>query len=368
MNLVLNKGVKLVNSDHKVFCHEDYAQELYNLYMGESEEVAVIKAEEVQNGTIVGITPTTMYVQANSKQTFAIDLTREQKYLNELGVFGINDSIKFNCDPLKGVASLSKVHKYMTHDKLQAALAGEDTVFTCKVKSRNTGGYFVDIDGVDCYLPGSLAGANKIIDFDSLLGKKITVMVDSFLKEKNCFIVSNKKWINKVLPEKIKTLLFTEKYKGTVTGALSTGIFLEFDGIFTAFMHSSEMTPATQLKFENKEYKPGSTLEFYIKEISANPIKIVVSEKLQENIDWRVMKLECEDMLVSGEVIFKDEDKMTVKLSDSISCDIPLKNAFKTYKINRTYEINKKYTFHIKSIYPDEQRIVLYETKQQIHS
>lgn len=363
-NLKINHSIK-TNKTTNVFCHETYAQELFDLYEKHSSSNSNDEPENsfnnsIKNGKIEAITNNSVYVQSDPKQTLVINIERDRKFLSKLGELSIGDDIMFNRDSDDvGTASLDKVQKYLTLNKLNKALKGEELVFECTVHSRNSGGYFVKIEDVECYLPGSLASANKIIDFDSLLGKKVTVMVDSFLADKKCFIVSAKKWIAKQLPNEIKKLNFDTQYSGTITGSLSTGIFVEFNTIFTAFMHTSEMTAANLERFNNKQFKPGSKIDFYIKEISPNPVKIVISEKIQENIDWRIMKRDVEDMLVSGKVIAKDNDTMKVQLSDELFSDIPTKNLHKQYKLDTDYK------FYVKSIYPDEKKIVLYEVKQK---
>ena len=85
--------------------------------------------------------------------------------------------------------------------------------YTCTIKEANKGGFFVDILGVDAFMPGSLAAPNKIVDFQSYVGKEVIVMVEDFLKEMNSFIVSHKKYIDYMLPKKLDEIDFNKLKK-----------------------------------------------------------------------------------------------------------------------------------------------------------
>ena len=84
-----------------------------------------------------------------------------------------------------------KIHKKYGR-KTTDVLNDNNKVYTCKILSRNEGGFFVDVNGVPAFLPGSLAGANKIIDFDSLIGTSLEVMLEDYLRESDTYVVSHK--------------------------------------------------------------------------------------------------------------------------------------------------------------------------------
>lgn len=151
-------------------------------------------------------------------------------------------------------------------------------VYFAKIKEKNNGGFLVDIGGIDAFLPGSLAAANIITNFDSLIGKEIPVMFEDYLKEGDTFIVSNKKYIKYILPEKIKELEKNTEYEGKITGTAKFGLFVEFNDIMTGLLHTSEMVEPTLTYFKNNEYRSGDTIKFYIKEIAKDD-RIILTEK-----------------------------------------------------------------------------------------
>lgn len=206
-------------------------------------------------------------------------------------------SIESNSYKING--SLINAYNQEIKNELFKQIKNTTNTYECTILERNHGGFIVDIKGIKAFMPGSLASANKIINFDSYIGTKVLVMVEDYLKEGETFIVSNKKYINKILPEIISKLDTTIKYNGEITGTKKFGIFIEFENIVTGLLHTSEMTEDTLQKFNNGEYTQGNIIDFYIKDILGN--KIILTE-IETNIEKEVTLLD-----------FKTENENTYK-------------------------------------------------------
>jgi len=176
-------------------------------------------------------------------------------------------------------------------------------VYKAKILEKNRGGFIAIIDGVKTFLPGSLAAANKIIDFNDFIGKSVNVMIEDYLKDDKTFIVSNKKYISHIINEKIKNLEIGKLYFGKVTGTSKFSIFIEWDNFFTGLLHSSEMTEDEKLKFNNDFYQPGSDISFYIKQITDDN-KIILTNKKEENKNITIedFKNKFEKSYLEGEI------------------------------------------------------------------
>ena len=151
----------------------------------------------------------------------------------------------------------------VTNSQYKYLVQGEYVEFSL-VKSSTDGHEFqaVDISGVKCFLPGSLAAANKITDFESYLGKTIYVMIDGYVAQKDIFVVSYKKYLNKIMDQKIQELDLTKKYKGCVTGSSPFGLFVEWEDVYTGLIHKTEFEDQVVQGFNS-----GDEIEFYVKEV-----------------------------------------------------------------------------------------------------
>ena len=194
-------------------------------------------------------------------------------------------------------ASMGAAFSKELKNELRDSLKKGDAAYTVLVKSVNDGGFIVDLMGVDCFMPGSLAGANKIIDFNGLVGKRLTVMVETYLEHSDTFVVSAKKYIQKILPTKIKELDFAAKYTGNVTGTAAYGAFVEWGGIFTGLLHESEMNDTLGL------HGPGSPIDFYVKDIKeGGRIILTQKEPSPELLKYQTFKEQNEGVELEGTI------------------------------------------------------------------
>jgi len=170
------------------------------------------------------------------------------------------------------------------------------------VIDKNAGGFIASIDGLETFIPGSLASANKISNFDDLIGTDIFVMFEDYIYAGDTFIVSNKKYIRHILEEKIHLLAHDEKYTGTITGVSKFGIFVEFDEIFTGLIHVSEMTPETKENFVY--FQSGEEISFYVKEVAKNN-RIILSENKGCSVvtTFEDFRDACEDTIQECEIV-----------------------------------------------------------------
>jgi ribosomal protein S1 len=103
-------------------------------------------------------------------------------------------------------------------------------------------------------------------------------MTINFSEEKNTVIVSRREYLKRLIPIKIDYIKenISTKIKGTVTGTSKNGVFVEFHDCLTGLIVPDDMDKFTLDKFNSREFKPGESIEFYIKSI-INPTKIMLS-------------------------------------------------------------------------------------------
>ncbi len=302
--LIPNPNIKGLDQKTKVFSHEPYAQEQFDLYNQSSTKSVkkdLTKGDCVSIVEIPFIDKDRMTIEILGGLTIDIDLNREKRFVQ---IYGYQTPAEFaqvlsspevrknfvssgfyayvieSSPSLK--ISLWQGHIKKTKDEFMEQISSPSKAYAAKILNCNRGGYFVEVSGVEAFMPGSLAAPNKIMDFQTLVGKEVIVMIEDFLKEMNSFIVSHKKYIEHVLPQRIAELDMNRIYSGTITGTSKFGIFVEFGEIFTGLLHHSKMKEATLLKFRDREFKPGDPLSFYIGEVTKDNRIILTEESPEE--------------------------------------------------------------------------------------
>lgn len=269
--LSVNTTIKTPNHI-KIYSHEEYAKALYYLYSGSNPEF-LENSKDLEEGKIYrckisNMNENSALAYTSSGQTIFIDLKKERKDAQKLNIqgldFAVGNEYQTTVREIGGNYYGSVIECYVQGLKVEFfdQIKSASIAYPAKIESINKGGYLVDISGVKCFLPGSLAAANKITDFESYLGKTIYVMIDGYVPGKDIFVVSYKKYLSKIMDQKIQELDLTKKYKGSVTGSSAFGLFVEWEDVYTGLIHKTE--------FEDeivKGYEPGDEIEFYVKEV-----------------------------------------------------------------------------------------------------
>lgn len=312
-----NKRVLLMpdGSKTKVYSHESYAQELYNMYANVPTTNFVAK-DEIKNTVftvtdIVPVSSTEVVVDTLSGSSIRIDLNKDKEYLKVLGcdsaeqfTLSIAKSPKFKAQVLASDVkakvlgtnriSLWAGHKSKTENEFLQQIKTPSFAYYGHIDSVNGGGYIVDVNGIKCFMPGSQAQANRILDYNVLVGKTIPVMIDNY-NENTGFIVSYKKYLKTILPGKIEAELSEGMaIDAEVTGSKNGNIFLQFadsDGemIFTGLLPVDNQSDGIKEEITAGQMKPGSKWRMYIWTITEDN-RIVFGdepkpEKVESNVD-----------------------------------------------------------------------------------
>lgn len=222
--------------------------------------------------------------------------------------------------------TLMGAYIYALKQELYSEIKNPEKVYMAHVLERNKGGFLVNVNGLYGFLPGSLAAANRILDFDLYLNTKIPVMVEDYLQDSDMFIFSNKKYIKNMIPIEIEKLSKTEKYKGNVTGTSKFGIFVEFNTILTGLIHTSEMDREQIEEFKKGKWKAGSEIEFWIKEIT-NDNRLILTFVDQNAMNQKYESLASYDAQMEqtgqkpiylGHIVSVKPNVVLVKIEDNI--------------------------------------------------
>jgi len=304
--LTENTGIKKKNQKDKVYCQEAYAQDLYDAIMnGGVSSPKDMSIGQLCEAEIISVSDGKILVQADSSQAIYLDMLKESKFFQRHNIdTNLKPGMKIDVyidDTKQGVYSGSMEKAYLNKIKedLFASMRSGGSAYLAKIKSINDGGFIVDVGGLTCFMPGSLAAANKITNFEAMLGKEVHVMVETYLDKSDMFVVSNKKYIQAILPSRIKELSFSQPYEGVITGVLPYGCFVEWDEIFTGLLHESEIEQDFL-----KTLKAGTEIKFWLKEIrEGNRLILTHKGPSGESLKFEEFRDKWEGKLYEGAVV-----------------------------------------------------------------
>jgi ribosomal protein S1 len=254
--------------------------------------------------------------------------------------------------------SFYEAHKDVLRNEFFEQLKNPTKVYDAKIMEKNRGGYFVSIHGVDAFLPGSLASANKIINFEAFLGKTVKVMLDSYINESGTFIVSNKRYIDHIMPSLIDSFDMSVLYEGTVTGTIQSGIFIEFNEIMTGLLSQSDMDKETLELFKNGQVRPGDRINVWVRDIVPPKNFILTQNPTDQMISIltdlaNIIQSENSDVAMNAKVLSVKGQYVTLDLN-GISTTVSMKGQF---GYNNRLKIGSQIKIRISSVEPQRNRI-----------
>ena len=324
----------------KVYCHEGYAQEVYDKLSFVNNTAPV---KDIKKGAIASVSDlkvidknTVLATLDGGATDVLIDLSKESKFFalytldkgepatKEQFIESLNMPkikkmwldfdllVKVGTDTEK--ASLwdgwvEKIKEQMREQILLETVKHkkQDRAFTAKIVETNGGGYIVEVqNAVSAFMPGSMAACNKLDDYESLIGKEMEVMVDSETQQHG-FVVSRKKFLNFMRPSKIEALKKelaenpNKMFIGKVTGTNDYGVYVELDEYLTGMMHKTLVRDETREAMRHNAIKPQTYVNCYIHKIDevetrrGKDVRIILSDVPAEEREAVIARREAED-------------------------------------------------------------------------
>ena len=308
VSLSVNKDIHCQTKKEHVYSRESYAQDLYQLYM--KKNPGVIQQKDIIVGAVytvcdmVPVSDHEIKISMENGMSDVIDLIKESTFIhNYVGCANIAffmehfDAYKENLLKNNGLkVKVVENGRLSIGDGLRSRIEQEFAkeirdneckyAYNATVKEINNGGYIVDVMGIKCFLPGSLAAAGIITDFEALMGKTIPVMPINYMPNSG-FVVSYKKYLNAILPAKIEEELHVGQHVSVkVTGTSRNGIFVTFkdkngEYVFNGLVHRSVMSYDFENEFNRHSFNVNDEFWAYINAINEvdGGYRIVLSDQ-----------------------------------------------------------------------------------------
>ena len=282
-----NYKVNTTSRRHTVYSHSPDAQEFYNLLNDsslQSDMIPSLVEGSVIEGRIHTMSERWATVDVNYREMLYIDLSKEDAAMIKEYHAGDEVNVKVISDKTVNrefaLASITEGTKQKVFTELREAAEAGDTAFMGHVESMIPGGgYIVRVQGIECFMPGSLAGINKLADFESIVGTDMYVVPDSFSAKRGTIVVSHRAYLQALIPGMIAEIEedLEAVQTGFVTGTAKFGVFCEFKGCLTGMIHVNDLDADWSAKHKAGEINPGDAIEFKVKEI-VNTKKIILTQ------------------------------------------------------------------------------------------
>ncbi len=227
------KNIKIPYHPYTITLSEEKNIVLKKMY----EENSITDAinYSIIEGTIVNVDKNNVTVSTASKYDCNIPIV-EFKDMKDIAIGTKIDLYIEQQENKKGeqIVSRKKAKKIKAWKKIEEA-EKNGSILEGTIISRVKGGFVMDIDGIETFLPGSQVDIKPVQNFDVFLGKNIDVKVLKINHFNNNIIVSHKKLIEgayeKQRQEIMNNIEKGQILEGTVKNIKKFGVFVDLGGV-----------------------------------------------------------------------------------------------------------------------------------------
>lgn len=356
VNVKLPDGVKLLSSEsYAIEMLKDYGINIDDQTCDQAYDDISIKNGSIVKGIIYSVNDDYALVNVGSKFTASCYTNKEPKEIVDQLKPNLMVDVKIKTNPNgEIIASISDALAEVRKAEILESIGDKSVGFKCKVKELiQGGGYWVDITGIQCFMPGSLGGINKLYDFESLIGKELIVMPITYSREKNTIVVSHREYLKTLIPSTVDELRLNtnDPIIGKVTGTTNFGVFAEFNKCLTGLIPKDELADSLK-SFNSNSIKPGDQIKFWVKDI-INQNKIILTQHGAVENPWVGAGKKYPPMSTAvGKVTKKTKYGVFVQLEKGISGLL-----HKSETGDKTFNKGDSVKVLIKSVNPSDQRI-----------
>jgi small subunit ribosomal protein S1 len=226
-----------------------------------SSTLSVISEKQIVGGTVVSIGEKEVVLNIGFKSEGVVPIS-EFRDKPDLKPGDQVDVYLETVEDKKGqlVLSYKRANAMRTWEKIKGALE-EDLTLEGIIRKRTKGGFVVDIDGIEAFLPGSQIDVKPVRDFDAYLGRKMEFKVVKINYPHDNVVISHKVLIEKdIEAQKGEILQNLEKgqvLEGTVKNMTNFGVFIDLGGL-DGLLHITDISwgrinhPEEVLKLDEK--------------------------------------------------------------------------------------------------------------------
>jgi len=249
----------------------------------------VVKRGEMIKGMVVSINSDAVIIDVSAKAEGSIPRAEFEQAGMEIPVIG--DEIDALVQSVGGAAgvrlSVLAAKQSAAWTGIESALATDscvDAVITTEVK----GGFRVNLNGLNAFMPRSEADTDFHVDTASLIGQTCQVAILEARRKPDNIVVSRKKPMA-VAQEAMRGVFFEQhhvgdKVSGTVKRMADFGAFVDMGGV-DALLHVSDIS-WRRIKHPSEMLSIGQQLTVEIVKLNADTGKVSVSVKSLQSDPW----------------------------------------------------------------------------------
>lgn len=357
-------NVPLENGE-KIISNQPYVLDVINAYratMGGSELSDIASFETANKNSLIDNVKVrkqddNFVVSINSKYDCTVPVDKEPEEVRESFEEGVTYKVPVAACVKNGInVSIKDSMKLAVKNELRAAAVSRNTscAYSAHVDERINGGYYVTINGVRCFMPGSTASLYRLGDFDSIVGSDIMVIPTMYNAKRDMTVVSHIAFLEAIKPTVLNNVMNDDReteYAGIVTMKKHDYLLVTFNECLAGKLTYTDMDDETKKLFnENKIEIEKTELKFKIDQEQNGQLLLTQTWKTKHLWEENVSKEFKVGMNLDGIILGASKRFILVQLKYNVIGILPM---------TMTYNIGEHVNVKITSIDAENRKIKL---------
>lgn len=343
----LNQEIVNVPLDHgeKIISNQPYILDVINAYrstMGGSEIDDIKNFETANRDTLIDNVrickqDDKFIVNINSKYDCTIPVDKEPDDVKESFEEGVTYKVPIAACIKNGInVSIKDSMKLAIKNELRAAALSHNTssAYTAHIDECINGGYYVSIQGIRCFMPGSTASLYRLSDFESIVGSNIMVIPTMYNSKRDIVVVSHVAFLEAIKPTVLNSVMTDDReteYTGVVTLKKHDYVLITFNECLAGKLVYTDMDDETKELFNNDQIEIEKTeLKFKIDDEQNGQLLLTQTWKTRELWKENVSKEFKVGMTMDGVVLGSSKKFILVQLKYNVIGILPMTVAVRT--------------------------------------
>jgi len=263
------------------------------------KSLITLNTGDVVTGTVIGITPTEVYVDLGYKADGVISASEltDDPTLKPDDIVKIGDTVEafvYRVSDVEGTVGLSmkKLKSIKGWEEIQKAF-DEKQDLVGKVIEVVSGGVIAISNGSRIFIPATLASDRYVSDLSTLVGKEFPIRLRDINRARRKIvgsikdiIVEEKEKLSKAFWEKIDA--GQKEFDGTVKTITNFGAFIDLGGV-DGLIHISQLS-WNHIKHPSDVLSVGDTVKVTIIDVNRETGKISLGYRRDEDNPWTIAK------------------------------------------------------------------------------
>ncbi len=254
-----------LETGEKILSKEPYVLEYLNKYrstMGGSSLSDIADFESAHHDHLIdNVTiekrDDKFVVDLNKKYDYQMPLSNEPEDVINAFDDGVRYKIPIAASTKNGInISIKDSIKLAVKNELRAAAVTHNTTnaYSAHIDECINGGYYVTIQGVKCFMPGSTASLYKLKDFNSIVGTNMMVIPTMYNMQRDIVVVSHIAFLEAIKPTVLNRVLTDEmdnEFTGVVTMKKHEYLLITFNECLAGKLSYVDMDDETKELFNS---------------------------------------------------------------------------------------------------------------------